>query len=322
MGLSNVSGVLSRYFVIGFFVPVFAALIVYSQAVSSDLLPPVYRENSPGTQIAILGGAALMTGLVLLGLNYPIMRIYEGYPLMKIASWASAPQRRQPVGLLRKFVERFVFHMITVQANRRAELRTVRDESADESTQAVAAWRLDSRYPRRRRDLLPTAYGNVVRAFELHSSHRWGLDAIAAQPRISALMSSQELAIETDARSEAAFFVNLSLLSLLLAAACLIDLLVFRSGSLPEILALAAPLLTAWMFYRASVGAAERWGSTVRASIDLHRLEFYEKLGVTSPTTFSAERLVIGPAVSRCLLHGNRLPDELRAAPTTTKEPR
>ena len=318
MGLSNVTGVLSRYFIIGFFLPVFAALVAYSQAVSSQLLPAVYEQQSAGTQIAILGGAALLAGLVLLGLNHPIMRAYEGYPLMRIDGWASASRRGRDAGRLRRLAHWAVAGLIAIQAERRGELKTIRDGPADESAQTVAAWQLDCRYPRRRRDLLPTAFGNVIRAFELHSSHRWGLDAIAVQPRITALLSAQELEIEADARSEAAFFVNLSLLSLLLTAVSLIDLVAFRSGSWVEILAPAVPLLLSWMFYRASIGAAERWGNTVRSTVDLHRLELYERLGVIAPTSFTEERTIIGPAVSRCLLHGNRLPDELRARPNTT----
>jgi hypothetical protein len=320
MGLSNVSGVLSRYFVVGFFLPVFAALITYSQAVTSQLLPSVYEQQSPTTQIALLGGMALLVGLVLLGLNYPIMRAYEGYPLVAGAGWLAAANRRRPWRCLGRVAVLAVENLVRVQAIRRAQLRSLRDQSSDESVRSVAAWRLDCRYPRRHEDLLPTSFGNVVRAFELHSSHRWGLDAIAAQPRISALLSESEREIEVDARSEAAFFVNLSLLSIVLAGVCIVDLILFRSAAWYQIAALLIPFMSAWIFYRASIGAAERWGSTVRSAIDLHRLDLYTKIGVRQPTTFQEERTVIGPAVSRCFLHGNRLADDLWVNPTLTTE--
>lgn len=320
MGLSNVSGVLSRYFVVGFFLPVFAALIAYSQAVTSQLLPSVYQQQSATTQIALLGGMALLVGLVLLGLNYPIMRAFEGYPLVAVAKWLTAINRRPPWRYLGPGAVGVVGLLIATQARRRAHLRSLRDQSSDASIRTVAAWRLDCRYPRRYEDLLPTSFGNVIRAFELHSSHRWGLDAIAVQPRISALLSETEHEIEADARSEAAFFVNLSLLSILLAVVCMVDLALFRSAAWYQVLALLIPFISAWMFYLASIGAAERWGSTVRSAIDLHRLELYAKIGVRQPATFDEERTVIGPAISRCFLHGNRLADDLWAKPAPTPE--
>jgi hypothetical protein len=42
--------------------------------------------------------------------------------------------------------------------------------------------------------------------------------------------------------------------------------------------------------YSAAIGAAVRWSSAVRASIDLHRREVYENLSVRPPTTFADER--------------------------------
>ena len=40
MGIKDVTGVFSRYFVVGFFLPSFFALIVLSQTVTGHLLPP------------------------------------------------------------------------------------------------------------------------------------------------------------------------------------------------------------------------------------------------------------------------------------------
>jgi hypothetical protein len=48
----------------------------------------------------------------------------------------------------------------------------------------------------------------------------------------------------------------------------------------------------------------------VRASIDLHRLEVYEKLGIRKPSSFSDER-ELGKAVGQLLLYGEPLlPDD------------
>jgi hypothetical protein len=318
MGLGNVTGVFSRYFVVGFLLPVFVALVTYSQSVTTQLLPTVYEKQSPATQIAILGGLAIPIALAMLGLNYPITRAFEGYPLLKLAKWLIALDRGRACRFVGSGIDRAMKMLIDIQANRREKLRALRDTSLEVG--AVAAWRLDCRYPRRRQELLPTSFGNVIRAFELHSRHRWGLDAIAVQPRINALLSDNEREIEADARSETAFFVNLSLLSIILAVACTVDLVAYRSGRWYQIVALSIPLFSAWAFYHASIGAAERWGSAVRSAIDLHRFELYTKIGIIQPTTFTEERTLTGPAISKCFLHGTRLPDELRDGSKPTLE--
>jgi len=57
MGLSDIAGVFSRYFIVGFFLPVFFAMVALAQAVDSSMLPHVYTQSSSGARIAILGGA-------------------------------------------------------------------------------------------------------------------------------------------------------------------------------------------------------------------------------------------------------------------------
>jgi hypothetical protein len=59
----------------------------------------------------------------------------------------------------------------------------------------------------------------------------------------------------------------------------------------------------AYALYRMSIGPAVRRGAVVRASIDVHRLEVYEKLGIRKPSSFSDER-ELGKAVGQLLLYG------------------
>lgn len=204
-------------------------------------------------------------------------------------------------------------YLLTRQAKKWEELRRARRLSPSEEAKAVAAWRFDLQYPRKRAYLLPSGFGNSIRAFETYANHRWGLDGIAAGPRVSAFMSDKEHEIHADAKADVMFFLNLSLLSLALVLVWLVDLVAAPSISWYLLPASAIVLVASYGAYRGAVGAAQRWGSVVRSEIDLHRLEVYEKMGVRAPSSFSDERETLGPAVSRCILHGNRLPDELRA---------
>ena len=69
------------------------------------------------------------------------------------------------------------------------------------------------------------------------------------------------------------------------------------------------------LFYWASITAAIEWGDTVRASIDLHRLELYKGVGLRPPLDFTDERETVAPALNAALLRGEPIPDCLATHP-------
>src|SRR4029079_15355698 len=222
------------------------------------------------------------------GLHYEVLRLYEGYPLRDRAdSWYAG-------WLFRLLRER--------QGSRFSTLKTASlDRSATLDQRQVAKWRLDLFFPWDDESrLLPTAFGNAVRAFERHPVSRWGLNGIAAWPHVEMLLSTDEMSVHADARGDLAFFLNGSLLAavggLVLAADAI------AHWSLEQALAAVVAVALTSIFYTWAVGAAIRWGSAVRASMDLHRREVYEKLGVRKPVSFSDERDTVAPAVNGALL--------------------
>ncbi len=78
-----------------------------------------------------------------------------------------------------------------------------------------------------------------------------------------------------------------------------------------EWLLYAIPFVVVYALYRMSIGPAVRRGAVVRASIDLHRLEVYENLGIRKPSSFSNER-ELGKAVGQLLLYGEPLLPDYR----------
>jgi hypothetical protein len=299
VSLKDVAGVFSRYFIVGFFLPAFFVIMALARSLTSDFLPNIYEQYGEGTQVLIVGGAALLLGLLLLGLNYPIYRLLEGYPLLeRIDRWYAAWLARPMRGMRQRAYRR---------------LCGVRDsEDEDPDRRADAAWRLDRLFPSSETSVLPTRFGNAVRAFELHATNRWGLDAIGAWPRVELLMAESEAELQANAKSEVAFFINGSLLAGLGAITLLVDEGVNQPIAGLGALVYAIPFVVSYLLYRASVGAAVRWGSVVRATIDLHRLTLYQRLGVRQPITFSDERDVIAPAVNNLLVYGFPMPDDLR----------
>jgi hypothetical protein len=304
VSLGSVAGVFSRYFIVGFFIPAFFAFVGLGHALSQGALPHAYTSAGPATQVAIAGGAAVLVGLVLLGLHYSILRLFEGYPLI-------AQSQRRYV--------RTVYGRLMDRQNRlyeRACART-REAGASQAQRRDAFWWLDQTFPHDQDGLLlPTTFGNALRAFERHSRDRWGLNGIAAWPRIQMLLNAQEAQVHADAQGDVAFFVNGAILSALGGVALAADAILHGGLRWPLAWLYLLPYVLSWLLHRASIGAVIRWGTAVRASMDLHRLELYEKLGVRAPRDFTEERERIGPAVSAALLRGVLVPDDLFRTPT------
>jgi len=299
MGLSDVTGVLSRYFVVGFFLPAYVTLIALWLSASSGFLPNSLEGYEQGTQLLILGGVGLVVALALSGLNYQLIRLFEGYWL--------PPLGAAVIGLQRRSYDKLK--------------RVVDDETKPLPERARALCRMDQRFPASREKLLPTRLGNAIRAFERHSNTRWGLDGVTIWPRIDALLGSDERELHIDARIDLNVFLNAGVGALVVGICLAVDKAVYGPGPDWNWPLYAIPFLAAYALYRATIGPAIRWGEVARASIDLHRLEMYEKLGVREPTSFSDERAMATP-INQLLLYGEpHLEDRLwRRSATEQKE--
>jgi hypothetical protein len=301
MGLSDVSGIFSRYFIVGFFLPAFFALMMLAITVTDHLYPTGYQ---PRTQegILVLGGAALLLGLLLLGLNYPIIRVFEGYPLR---SSKLAWLERRLVALQERTFDRIA---------KVKELALKPDATVDEIRRGTVAWRkLDWGFPDDRSRLLPTRFGNAILAFEYYPFSRWQLDPISTWSRIEPLLSDQERELLSNAKTDVAFFVNSTLGAVAVGITLIGDEVAHGAVRAAYGWLYVLPFVVAYMLYRFAIGAAQRWGTETRASIDLNRLELYERIGVRAPHSFSDERTNIARPLNRFFLFAEQLPDDLWA---------
>jgi hypothetical protein len=225
------------------------------------------------------------------GANYYVAALFEGYLLVRVARW--------PI------VQVAYRAAIALQRRRYDRLSAIRDDKSKPSgDRGIAAWTLDRYFPARREDLLPTALGNAIRAFERHSNARWGLDSVTVWPRIEALLSAGERELLTEARVNCYVLLNSALGAFLVGTFLVID------QSLSSWPLYAVPFLLGYVFYRSAIQPATDWGDYVRSGIDLHRLELYEKLGVRAPTSFTDER-ELASKVNQALLYGLPLNDDL-----------
>src|SRR5262245_48899878 len=171
MALTDVTGVFSRYFVVGFFLPAYIAIVALWLTATPRLIPNSLESHSEGVQLAILGGVALVAGLALSGLNRPITWFFEG------GSWPGPIQRAARVMQKHKF-QRLV--------------RARDDETNDPHERKRAAHHLDMYFPYSLERVMPTRLGNITRAYDQYSNRRWGLDGVTVWPRVEALLTDAE----------------------------------------------------------------------------------------------------------------------------------
>jgi hypothetical protein len=300
MGVSDIAGVFSRYFVVGFFVPSFVVLVLVSQLLTRESLPPVYLDASAGARIAVIGGASVLVGLALLGLNYQVLRLFEGFPLMR-----------------RRFAQPIRLPLVLWQRWRLKRLWRATEGTRTEKDKLNARYRLARRFPPDLPccDVLPTGFGNAVRAFERYSTIRWNLNAIAAWQRIEMLLSPEERQLLADAKGNVAFFVNGSFLAGLGGCALIVDRLLSQASHFRSGILYAIPFALSALCYLAATEAAIAWGEVVKASVDLHRMELYKKVGLRTPLNFTDERENIAPAFNRAVNRGEKIDDEYAAQP-------
>lgn len=224
MGLRDITGVFSRYFIVGFFLPVFFTLLLLSISVHAKVLPHQYTDLKAGNdRLLAIGGAALFTGLVLLGLRHPIWKAFEG----------------------------------------------------------VVSERLGLRFK--------TVFGLRSDVYRARGKANWGIDPANAWPLLATLMTQEERELHVDLETDARLFLNGAVGALGIAAYWLIELL--WRGEYLKALGFVLPLAIFYLLYRAAVMAADRWYEQKLATTALHRLELYQRAGISTDDERAAGKI-------------------------------
>lgn len=225
---------------------------------------------------AIAGFALWFCAVVLLALNRSIIRLLEGY-----GSW-------NPARLFAR-IERDRFHALTLELGELKKERQADGESVGLNDRRISMHLMKAeRFPDRVEFLLPTAFGNTVRAFEVYPRVAYGLDAIAGWSRLLAVVPKDFRRLIDDAKAQVDFWVNLWFLGVLTSLlSCAIG--VGREKWVLLWPAMAA-LLVAWICTRRARNAAVEWGESVKGAFDVHRVALCRKLGYRVPASRDEEQ--------------------------------
>ncbi|WP_182903258.1 hypothetical protein [Microbispora sp. H10830] len=145
--------------------------------------------------------------------------------------------------------------------------------------------RLRERYPARDL-LLPTVLGNALRAGELRSVERYGLDALVVWPRLYPLLSERLTGLLTAQRNQVDAMVSFTAMFLAIAVLSAAAL----TGDGWWSLLAAGALAMAAASYTAAVAAAVGYGYLLEVAFDLHRFDLLRAMRQPLPATLEEER--------------------------------
>lgn len=291
----ELSKLFDRNFVIGYFLPValfatvtFALLagfgllpsstdvLSYFSALNTEASAP---ENTaigtlaPLVNTTIFALVLWLVAVFLLAINRTVYRLMEGYGPVNPARLFAWRERRR----YRKLQNR----KEKLASDSKEKLRLLREEAVQ--------------FPPREGQLLPTRFGNTLRAFEYYSWWIYGIDAIAGWNRVVAVIPKDYQDLISEAKAQTDFWLHLWVFGLLILIENIIGIVYVAifPGTVEHLYMLWVSPLVLLFPLGASRGArraAVAWGDTVKASFDVFLPELGKKLGFPPISTRKQER--------------------------------
>jgi hypothetical protein len=290
---SELPKLFDRNFAIAYFLPVNLFLVaswflldkigLWSQ-ISSRL------SGNPVLDVTIIAFFAWIVGILLLVLNRDIYRILEGYgkynPFHILFDQRAKKEFSQKKTRLDQLDEQLENDGDAFPADLQAERADLISELAQN-------------YPDDVSFVLPTPFGNVLRAFEIYPRVMYGYEGIDGWIRIQAVTPKDYRELIDDAKAQVDWWVNLGVLSL----AYLFEfwIAVFYKYGLHQawyitVLNILVPLalfaLLSWLVAWRATSAAIGWGDYVKSAFDLYRFNLIELLGIKAPQSRAQEKSI------------------------------
>lgn len=222
-------------------------------------------EDKKGLIFVALTGALAIS---LSSLSTPLYRVLEGY------LW---PRWLQEWGLRRQ----------------RAEKEALRAAVAGSGWRRGIALEKLARYPLDDNQIVPTKFGNAIRAFETYGKTRFNMDSQTLWHELLAVVPKQiQLEIES-ARSSVDFFVALLYLSVLFGFAC-VFLGAIEHFKISILLLSVPAFLLAILCHWLAIRAIDGWGYPIHALVNLGRVKLADSLGLRLPETLQEEKAMWG----------------------------
>lgn len=269
---SELPNLFERNFAMAFLLPFIAffwlAVEVLSLfGLSNNLISFLQADLAVRTVIVFL--VAWLGGIFLLATNNGLYRFLEGY-----GGW-------NPLKLFKRIEEKRFEHLIKRIAELDEKYRkalegtgAITPEEIEERTERMLEY--PKRFPHKAKFILPTPFGNTIRAFEVYSTVMYGLEAIDGWSRLLAVIPKDFRELIDNAKTDVDFWINIGFLSILLSLEY-ISLAVYFA-TLPAWWLLVILLVAAVMAPRFARSSVVAWGDYIKAAFDVFRPKLQEAL--------------------------------------------
>lgn len=236
----------------------------------------------------------IIIGYTLTAMNTFILKVFEGYVFMHRFPFMRAGYAREAGRLIeqRDLVKKDLLRL------EQKQLRTAEEELSltalkDAYHSLVVTY--DQNYPPPNTEIMPTRFGNILKASEAYSGTRYGIDGVEFWPRLWQVIPPSYRQTIDDARNELSFLVNMSALSVIFYLLCLGAIVIsapapgirdvdaFLANSIRYMVAGTVAFVSNWFFRKAALFSVGDFGMMIRSAYDLFRLDLLEQFHLEHP---------------------------------------
>jgi len=284
---STFQSLLDRNFVIGFFLPSIAwvgmtCLII--NKLRPGFLMSFLPEEAVSWYLVSFGVFSLIGGAILLIMSGSITRCRQGYWPIKLTENFNCLEKWRCRKLTEKLTEVDLEY-------KRYQATGIQPPAKFEMKRSRLYWKWAQRFPHDESLILPTSFGNTIRAFEVYPYLMYGIDFDAGWYRLLAIIPEKYQDNINQAKTIVNFWLNLGAVSCFV----LITYIGFAIGGIcsgylkcPDLsfwpiinffwIPVATVVLRFISNYMARVAAVE-WGNWVKSAFDVYLPELRTKLG-------------------------------------------
>jgi len=276
----------SKSFAIGFLLPAAAFLlavfgILYLYGLADPLLSMTKYKDETAIQATLIFFVIWLCAVALLALNRPIVRVLQGYgpfnPFRLKGNIAT--------GAYRKLNDKIATSREAISGAKKQK-RDV--DSKHSRTYADSLWKMAHEFPDEEATVLPTRFGNTIRAFEVYSRVIYGIESVYGWSRLMGVVPADYREMMETEKAQMDFWVNLWFTS------CLTVVLYVAMGiaraAWPQPWIPFAAIVLAFLTAHSARSVAQSWGAMVTGAFDLYRPDLCRKLGFRLPASIEEER--------------------------------
>jgi hypothetical protein len=272
-----------RNFAIAFFLPATVAVVlgilIFETFTPLDIVSWFGNNVIVGTTAA---GLTIWLGSIsMLVTNRELYRLLEGYGSLNPLRLLGFLEKKRYEDLLQQIAE-----ARAEKAQYKKKQQPVPDSLRLRRNRLQKT--LAEQFPNQSELLLPTAFGNTMRAFETYPRAMYGIEGVSGWDRLLGVIPRDYRDLIDDAKSQVDFWINLGFLGTLLYAVSVY--FVFVNGRISSPLLFVIVVLISLISPLRARRAAAEWGGMVKSAFDLYLPALRDKIEMNHFQSRNEER--------------------------------